>query len=57
MRAPKGSDEPSGWMVERIDPIGSLKGSPGLYADVPVPPAGAGSEAYWDNIRIYKNPK
>jgi hypothetical protein len=44
-------------MVERIDPIGSLKGSPGLYADVPVPPAGAGSEAYWDNIRIYKNPK
>jgi len=51
----KGQPEPAGWLIERIDPIGSAKGAPGLYADVPVPPAGGGSEVYWDNIKVYRN--
>ena len=32
---PKGETEPAAWTIERIDPIGSLKGAPGLYADAP----------------------
>jgi outer membrane protein assembly factor BamB len=50
----KGQPEPSAWTIERIDPIGSLKGSPGLYADAPSA-AGGGSELYWDNVKVYKN--
>lgn len=51
---PKGEAEPSGWTIERIDPIGSTRGSPGIYADVPAQ-AGGGSEVYYDNIKVYKN--
>jgi outer membrane protein assembly factor BamB len=51
---PKGQPEPTAWSVERIDPIGNLKGSPGLYADAPSA-AGGGSELYWDNIKVYRN--
>ena len=51
----KGQPEPTTWLIERIDPIGSSKGSPGLYADVTVPPSGGGWEVYWDNIKGYKN--
>jgi outer membrane protein assembly factor BamB len=50
----KGKPEPQAWTLERIDPIGSLKGSPGLYADAPSQ-AGGGSELYYDNIKVYKN--
>jgi hypothetical protein len=50
----KGEPEPSTWSIERIDPIGSLKGAPGLYADAPSA-AGGGSEIYYDNIKVYKN--
>lgn len=50
----KGQPEPSAWSIERIDPIGSLKGAPGLYADAPSA-AGGGSEIYYDNIKVYKN--
>jgi outer membrane protein assembly factor BamB len=50
----RGQAEPAAWTIERIDPIGSLKGSPGLYADAPSA-AGGGSELYWDNIKVYKN--
>ena len=32
---PKGEPEPAAWSIERIDPIGSIKGAPGLYADAP----------------------
>ena len=42
--------------IERVDPIGSLKGAPGLYADAPSQPGG-GSELYYDNIKIYPNKK
>jgi len=51
---PKGETEPAKWTIERIDPIGSLKGAPGLYADAPSQ-AGGGSELYYDNIRVYRN--
>jgi len=50
----KGEPEPAAWTIERIDPIGSLKGAPGLYADAPSA-AGGGSEIYYDNIQVYKN--
>ncbi len=50
----KGDAEPATWQIERIDPIGSLKGAPGLYADAPSA-AGGGSEIYYDNIKVYKN--
>jgi outer membrane protein assembly factor BamB len=51
---PKGQPEPQAWTIERIDPIGSHKGSPGIYADAPSR-VGGGSELYYDNIRVYKN--
>ena len=51
---PKGQPEPAKWTIERVDPIGSLKGSPGLYADAPSR-VGGGSEIYYDNIKVYRN--
>ena len=51
---PKGETEPAEWTIERIDPIGSLKGAPGLYTDAPSQ-AGGGSELYYDNIKVYRN--
>jgi outer membrane protein assembly factor BamB len=53
---PKGETEPSQWTIERVDPIGNRKGSPGLYADAPSQ-AGGGSELYYDNIKVYPNQK
>jgi outer membrane protein assembly factor BamB len=50
----KGQPEPAAWTIERIDPIGNLKGAPGLYADAPSR-TGGGSEIYYDNIQVYKN--
>jgi roadblock/LC7 domain-containing protein len=51
---PRGEAEPATWTIERVDPIGNLKGSPGLYADAPSQ-AGGGSELYYDNIKVFKN--
>jgi outer membrane protein assembly factor BamB len=51
---PKGQPEPTQWTIERVDPIGSHKGAPGLYADAPSR-VGGGSELYYDNIKVYKN--
>ncbi len=53
---PKAEAEPQKWTIERVDPIGNLKGSPGLYADAPSQPGG-GSELYYDNIKVYSNKK
>ncbi len=50
----KGEPEPATWQIDRTDPIGSVKGAPGLYADAPSA-AGGGSEIYYDNIKVYKN--
>jgi len=52
---PKGEPEPAAWTIERVDPIGSLKGSPGIYADAMNAAASGGSEMYYDNIRVYAN--
>jgi outer membrane protein assembly factor BamB len=54
---PKGEAEPAAWAVERVDPIGSLKGSAGIYADAMNSQAGGGSEIYYDNIKVYRNKK
>jgi hypothetical protein len=50
----KGQPEPQAWTIERIDPIGNPKGSPGIYADAPSRKDG-GSELYYDNIKVYRN--
>ncbi len=52
---PKGEAEPAAWTIERVDPIGNLKGSPGLYADALNSAAQGGSEIYYDNIKVYPN--
>ena len=52
----KGQAEPAAWTIERVDPIGNLKGAAGLYADAPSQ-AGGGSELYYDNIKVYPNKK
>jgi hypothetical protein len=52
---PKGEQEPAAWTLERTDPIGSLKGSPGIYADAMNSAPGGGSEMYYDNIKVYRN--
>jgi outer membrane protein assembly factor BamB len=54
---PKGQPEPAQWTIERVDPIGSVKGSPGIYADALNSQAGGGSEIYYDNIKVYRNKK
>ena len=50
---PRGEAEPAAWTIERVDPIGNLKGAPGLYADAPSQPGG-GSELYYDNIKVFR---
>jgi outer membrane protein assembly factor BamB len=45
---PKGEAEPAAWTVEKMDPIGHRKGSPGIYAD-------GISDVYFDNLKVYKN--
>jgi len=52
---PKGDKEPAAWTIERIDPIGNHKGSPGLYADALNSAAQGGSEIFYDNIKVYRN--
>jgi outer membrane protein assembly factor BamB len=52
---PKGQPEPAQWTVERIDPIGSHKGSPGIYADAMNSAPTGGSEIFYDNIKVYRN--
>lgn len=51
----KGEAEPAAWTIERVDPIGNLKGSPGLYADAMNSAPQGGSEIYYDNIKVYRN--
>jgi outer membrane protein assembly factor BamB len=51
----KGTPEPAAWTIERVDPIGNHKGSPGLYADALNSAAQGGSEMFYDNIKVYRN--
>ena len=52
---PKGEPEPAAWTIERVDPIGSHKGAPGIYADAMNSGPTGGSEMYYDNIKVYRN--
>jgi len=41
-------NEPSAWMIERIDPIPNLQGAPGIFGN-------ALAEIYFDNLKVYSN--
>lgn len=43
-----GEAEPEAWMIERVEPAGSRKGSPGIFADAPF-------ELYLDNFKVTPN--
>ena len=40
--------EPAPWMIERIDPLPNLQGSPGLYGSAP-------AEIFFDNLKVTSN--
>ena len=52
---PKGEAEPAAWTIERIDPIGNLKGSPGIYADALNPPRAAARRSTTTTSRSIEN--
>ena len=41
-------NEPTAWMIERIDPIPNRQGAPGIFGS-------ALAELYFDNLKVYKN--
>ena len=41
-------NEPSAWMIERIDPIPNRQGAPGIFGN-------ALAEVYFDNLKVYSN--
>ncbi|HXD30499.1 MAG TPA: PQQ-binding-like beta-propeller repeat protein [Pyrinomonadaceae bacterium] len=43
-----GEPEPSGWLVERIDPIPNRQGAPGVFGN-------GLSDVYFDNLKVYEN--
>ena len=45
---PAAETEPSAWMIERIDPIPNLQGSPGIFGAAP-------AEIFFDNLKVYAN--
>ncbi len=45
---PAGGAEPEAWTVERTDPIGNRRGSPGIFGS-------ALAEIYFDNVKVYAN--
>jgi hypothetical protein len=45
---PKGEPEPAAWTIEKIDPLGSRQGAPGIYAN-------AQNEIFIDNIQVTSN--
>ena len=57
LRARRGIPNAAPWTIERVDPIGNLKGSPGLYADAMNSAPNGGSEMFYDNIKVYANKK
>lgn len=40
--------EPAAWMIERVDPIPNLQGSPGIFGAAP-------AEIFFDNLKVYAN--
>jgi outer membrane protein assembly factor BamB len=45
---PAAEAEPAAWLIERVDPIPNLQGSPGLFAAAP-------AEIFFDNLKVYSN--
>lgn len=45
-----GEQEPTTWMIERVDPIGNTHGSPGVFGN-----SSQGGEIYFDNLKVYQN--
>jgi hypothetical protein len=45
---PTGEAEPSGWLIDRVDPIPNREGSPGIFAD-------AQFGVYFDNLKVTPN--
>ena len=45
---PAAGAEPAAWMIERVDPIPNLQGSPGLFGAAP-------AEIFFDNVKVYPN--
>jgi outer membrane protein assembly factor BamB len=45
---PTADAEPANWMIERVDPIPNLQGSPGLFGAAP-------AEIFFDNLKVYAN--
>jgi len=45
---PVGEAEPSGWLIDRVDPIPNKQGSPGIFAD-------AQFGVYFDNLKVTPN--
>jgi outer membrane protein assembly factor BamB len=45
---PAGEAEPAAWMIERVDPLPNLQGSPGLFGSAP-------AEIFFDNLKVTPN--
>jgi outer membrane protein assembly factor BamB len=45
---PTAEAEPATWMIERVDPIPNLQGSPGIFGAAP-------AEIFFDNLKVYPN--
>jgi hypothetical protein len=45
---PVSETEPAAWMIERVDPIPNLQGSPGLFGNAP-------AEIFFDNLKVTSN--
>ena len=45
---PAAETEPAQWIIDRVDPIPNLQGSPGIYADAPF-------EVFFDNLKVTSN--
>lgn len=45
---PTAEAEPAAWMIERVDPIPNLQGSPGIFGAAP-------AEIFFDNLKVYPN--
>jgi hypothetical protein len=49
-----GEAEPEKWMIEKIDAMGNLHGSPGIYGDTGVDGSPT-NEVYFDNFKVTPN--
>ncbi len=55
---PRGKDEPKEWTIELHDAYPNIEGAPTLYGYVTgIPEGGAGTEVYYDNVRVTPNRK